>query len=82
MGFGDVPKTWLSLSAQLRSWKAAVMCGLCHANDVGLLGRPSPTTLLSSLQCGMEEIGKQTRVLGQFAVPLSALYLSFHAASL
>ena len=50
-----VEEPGLSLRAQLRAWTAQPVGGVCHVDDVGILGRPGPTTLLSAVSGGVEE---------------------------
>ena len=62
-----VEEPGLSLRAQLRAWTAQPVGGVCHVDDVGILGRPGPTTLLSAVSGGVEEAGEQARVVGEGA---------------
>ena len=52
------------LCAQLRSWRAASVCGVCHPDDAGVCDGLGAAALLRLNPSGMGQTGQQASVVG------------------
>src|SRR5687768_2171466 len=75
-------KSRLSVRAQLWPWLSTPLGGVCHADDVGVLGGSGATTVLAVVPSRLGEMGQQTPALGEDESLLLCLCPGVHAAPL
>jgi hypothetical protein len=57
--FNTLQNQGYNFEQQLRAWRAASLCGVCHADGAGLLRGPGPAAVLRLIPGGLGEAGQQ-----------------------